>query len=93
MWVCVLGFPAHCRLGELKSEMKSKSVHQQHKGLKLVIWFNMGILYEDMAELGKATKFYKRICLENRFFQDAYLRLANLEVTRGNIPKALLYCD
>ena len=53
----------------------------------------MGLVYEEKAEFGKAQKFYKRIGIQNKFYVDAYIRLANLELKRGNYPKALYICD
>jgi len=63
------------------------------KGLRLIIWFNLGILNDELSNFTVAKKFYKRICLQNKYYVDAYVRLANLEIKRGNYPKALLICD
>ena len=38
-------------------------------------------------------QYYKRIGTENQFYVDAYIRLANLELKRGNYPKAFKICD
>ena len=63
------------------------------KGLKLTIWFNLGCVNEKLSDFGRANNYYKKIGTDNMYYVDAYVRLANLEIKRGNYPKALLICD
>jgi tetratricopeptide (TPR) repeat protein len=63
------------------------------KALRITTRFNLACSLEKNLQIGDASELFKAIISEEPTYTDAYLRLAYLARTRGDVKRALEYVD
>ena len=63
------------------------------KSINLSILFNIGYWHEVKKQLDEATKIYKQIIDLHPDYIDAYLRLASIAKSQGQIENAIEWID
>ena len=71
----------------ISTEIDSK----EYRWMKIIVMYNEGLLNLCLGEYGKAYEIFKHIISLNKYYTDAYLRLASLLMILNNKKKSIDY--